>query len=88
MLIFLTTKGSVISSVEVVVIRQSTTDRVVVYDHPTLGAFSSYHCGSGGCEHFEEIPTKEQALAPGMPADNGPPGGMSGENGALSMPPQ
>jgi hypothetical protein len=85
---FLDDQGSVISSVEVVVIRQSTTDRVVVYDHPTLGAFSSYHCGSGGCEHFEEIPPKEQALAPGMPADNGPPGGMSGENGALSMPPQ
>jgi hypothetical protein len=75
---FLDDHGSVISSVDVVVVRQSTTDRVVVYDHPTLGAFSSYHCGSSGCEHFEEIPTKEQALEPGSP----------GENGLLGMPPQ
>ena len=65
---FLDDHGTVISSMDVVVIRQSTTDRVVVYDHPTLGAFSSYHCGPIGCEHFEEIPTKEQALAP-MPRD-------------------
>ena len=69
---FLDDHGTVISSVDVVVIRQSTTDRVVVYDHPTLEAFSSYHCGSIGCEHFEEIPTKEQALAP-MPRDSGLP---------------
>ena len=61
---FLDDRGTVISSVDVVVVRQSTTDRVVVYDHPTLEAFSSYHCGSIGCEHFEEIPAKEQALAP------------------------
>src|SRR5271169_1198317 len=43
---FLDELGGVISSVDVVVVRQSTTDRVVVYNHPTLGAFSSYHCGS------------------------------------------
>jgi hypothetical protein len=94
---FLDDHGTVISSVDVVVIRQSTTDRVVVYDHPTLGAFSSYHCGSIGCEHFEEIPTKEQALAPmprdsglpGMSMDNGLPGGMPGDNGLPGgMPPQ
>jgi hypothetical protein len=92
---FLDDHGTVISSVDVVVIRQSTTDRVVVYDHPTLGAFSSYHCGSIGCEHFEEIPTKEQALAP-MPRDSGLPGmsvdnglpGMPGDNGLPGMPPQ
>lgn len=93
---FLDDRGSVISSVDVVVVRQSTTDRVVVYDHPTLGAFSSYHCGSIGCEHFEEIPTKEQALAPGAPGEqDSAPGatgdqalapGMSGDNGLLAMP--
>jgi len=76
---FIDDHGSVISSVDVVVIRQSTTDRVVVYDHPTLGAFSSYHCASSGCEHFEEIPTKEQALVPGIAGEHGLPGmpGMS-----------
>jgi len=68
---FLDDHGDVISSMEVVVIRQSTTDRVVVYDHPTLGAYSTYHCGLSGCEHFEEIPTKEQALAPGAPGEHG-----------------
>jgi hypothetical protein len=85
---FLDDQGSVISSVQVVVVRQSTSDRVVVYDHPTLGAFSSYHCGSSGCEHFDEIPTKEQALAPGVSADGGPPG-FPGDNGPpLGAPPQ
>jgi hypothetical protein len=93
---FLDDRGSVISSVDVVVVRQSTTDRVVVYDHPTLGAFSSYHCGSIGCEHFEEIPTKEQALAPGAPGEQDSAPGAAGEqalapgmpedNGLLAMP--
>ena len=91
---FLDDHGSVIGSMEIVVTRQSTTDRVVVYNHPTLGAYSSYHCGANGCEHFEEIPTKEQALAPmprdsgqpGMPMDNGLPG-MPGDNGLPGMPP-
>lgn len=71
---FLDDLGGVIGSTEIVVTRQSITDRVVVYDHPTLGAYSSYHCAPNGCEHFEEIPTKEQALEPGMPRDNGLPG--------------
>jgi hypothetical protein len=75
---FLDDHGSVIGSMEIVVTRQSTTDRVVVYNHPTLGAYSSYHCGANGCEHFEEIPPKEQALAPGI----------AGDHGLLSMPPQ
>ena len=66
---FLDERGSVIGSVDVIVVRQSTTDRVVVYDHPTLGAFSSYHCGSIGCEHFEEMPAKEEAL--GAPGEQG-----------------
>ena len=87
---FLDDQGNVISSVQVVVVRQSVSDRVVVYDHPTLGAFSSYHCGSGGCEHFEEMPNKEQALAPSIPTDGGPPGvpGMPMDNNPLGAPPQ
>jgi Pilus formation protein N terminal region len=71
---FLDERGSVIGSMDIVVTQQSTTDRVVVYDHPTLGAYSTYHCGPGACEHFEEIPAKEQALAPGTPGDRGMPG--------------
>lgn len=39
---FIDDQGKVISSVQVMVVRQSVSDRVVVYDHPTLGAFSSY----------------------------------------------
>jgi hypothetical protein len=61
--------------------RAEQTDRVVVYDRPTLGAYSTYHSGPGACEHFEEIPAKEQALAPGLPED----GAMRGRPGA---PPQ
>jgi hypothetical protein len=68
---FLDDNGSVISSMDVVVIGQSTTDRVVVYNHPTLEAHSAYHCGPGGCERVEEIPAKEQAAAPGMPEGRG-----------------
>jgi Pilus formation protein N terminal region len=83
---FLDDRGSVISSVDVVVVRQSTTDRVVVYDHPTLGAFSSYHCGSLGCEHFEEIPTKEQALSPGAPGEQALAPNMPGDNGPAPVP--
>jgi len=71
---FLDDHGSVIGSMDIVVIQQSASDRVVVYDHPTLGAYSTYHCGPGACEHFEEIPAKEQALAPGTPGDPGLPG--------------
>jgi hypothetical protein len=81
---FLDDNGSVIGSMDIVVTQQSSTDRVVVYDHPTLGAYSTYRCGPGACAHFEEIPAKEQALAPGAPDDHGMPGipGMPG------MPPQ
>ena len=42
-------------------------DRVVVYDRPSLGAYSAFHCGPNGCEHFEEIPDKEEALTPNAP---------------------
>jgi len=70
----------------VVVVRQSTTDRVVVYDHPTLGAFSSYHCGSIGCEHFEEIPAKEQALSPGAPGEQAFAPNMPGDSGPAPVP--
>jgi hypothetical protein len=81
---FLDDNGSIIGSMDIVVTQQSATDRVVVYDHPTLGAYSTYHCGPGACAHFDEIPAKEQALAPGAPSDHGMPGipGMPG------MPPQ
>jgi hypothetical protein len=68
---FLDDQGSVIGSMDVVVTQQSVTDRVVVYNHPTLGAYSTFHCGPGACEHFDEIPAKEQELAPGMPGDQG-----------------
>ena len=71
---FLDDGGSVIGSMDIVVTQQSATDRVVVYDHPTLGAYSTYHCGPGACEHFDEIPAKEQALAPGAQGDRGFPG--------------
>jgi hypothetical protein len=74
---FLDDHGAVIGRMDIVVVRQSITDRVVIYDHPTLGAFSSYHCGPNGCEHFEEIPIKEQALEPNMTGGRG-----------LVMPPQ
>jgi hypothetical protein len=75
---FLDDRGSVIGSMDIVVVRQSTSDRVVIYDHPSLGAYSPYHCGANGCEHFEEIPAKEQALAPNIP----------GDRGSFGMPPQ
>jgi hypothetical protein len=85
---FIDERGIVISSMDVVVVRQSTTDRVVVYNHPTLGAFSSYHCGSGGCEHFEEMPIKEQALAPGAPGEQAAAPDMPGNDSPLNQPPQ
>jgi hypothetical protein len=40
----------------IVVVRQSIADRVVIYDRPSLGAYSTFHCGQRGCEHFEEMP--------------------------------
>jgi Pilus formation protein N terminal region len=83
---FLDDNGSIISSMDVVVTQQSTTDRVVVYDHPTLGAYSTYHCGPGACEHFEEVPAKEQELAPGIQGDQGMP--SQGMPGMPAMSPQ
>jgi hypothetical protein len=50
---------------DVRVVRQSVNDRVVIYDRPSLGAYSTFHCGANGCEHFEEVPAKEEALTPG-----------------------
>src|SRR6202453_170161 len=62
---FLDDHGSLIGSMDVRVIRQSITDRVVIYDRPSLGAYSTFHCGPNGCAHFEEMPDKEEALSPG-----------------------
>jgi len=64
---FLDDHGSLMGSLDVRVVRQSIGDRVVVYDRPSLGAYSAFHCGPNGCEHFEEIPNKEEALTPGAP---------------------
>jgi hypothetical protein len=64
---FLDDHGSLIGSMDVTVVRQSITDRVVIYDRPSLGAYSAFHCGPNGCERFEEVPAKEQALTPNMP---------------------
>ena len=62
---FLDDHGSLMGSMDVRVVRQTVTDRVVIYNHPSLSAYSAFHCGSKGCEHFEEIPAKEEALTPG-----------------------
>jgi hypothetical protein len=51
---------------------------VVIYDRPSLGAYSTFHCGQRGCEHFEEMPNKEEALTPNLSQDRGP----------MGMPPQ
>ena len=64
---FLDDHGSLIGSMDVRVVRQSITDRVVIYNRPSLGAYSAFHCGSNGCAHFEEMPDKEEALSPGGP---------------------
>jgi Pilus formation protein N terminal region len=64
---FLDEHGSLIGSMDVRVIRQSVTDRVVIYNRPSLGAYSTFHCGPTGCAHFEEMPDKEEALSPGAP---------------------
>ena len=84
---FLVDHGCLIGSMDVTVIRQSISNRVVIYDRPSLGAYSAFHCGQRGCEHFEEMPTNEEALtpnaneealAPHVPQDRGP----------IGMPPQ
>ncbi len=64
---FLDEHGSLIGSMDVKVIRQSITDRVVIYNRPSLGAYSAFHCGPNGCAHFEEMPNKEEALSPSAP---------------------
>ena len=71
---FLDDHGSLIGSMDVRVVRQSINGRVVIYNRPSLGAYSTFHCGQKGCEHFEEIPNKEEALTPNLPQDRGPNG--------------
>jgi Pilus formation protein N terminal region len=71
---FLDDHGSLIGSMDVKVIRQSTTDRVVIYNRPSLGAYSAFHCRTNGCEHFEEIPDKEEAQSPSAPQTRVPMG--------------
>jgi hypothetical protein len=62
---FLDDHGSLMGSMDVRVVRQTIGDRVVIYNRPSLGAYSTFHCGPNGCEHFEEVPNKEEALTPG-----------------------
>lgn len=64
---FLDDHGNLIGSMDVAVVRQRTTDRVVIYNRPSLGAYSAFHCKPNGCEHFEEVPDREQALTPNLP---------------------
>ena len=75
---FLDDHGTLIGSMDVTVVRPSTKDRVVIYNRPSLGAYSTFHCGQKGCQHFEEIPNKEEALTPNLPQDRSP----------IGMPPQ
>lgn len=69
---FLDDHGTLIGSMDVTVVRQSVKDRIVIYNRPSLGAYSTFHCGQKGCEHFEEIPNKEEALTPNLPQDRNP----------------
>jgi hypothetical protein len=71
---FLDDHGALIGRIDVSVVRQSTQDRIVIYNRPSLGAYSTFHCGYNGCEHFEEVPNKEEALTPGLPQERGPNG--------------
>jgi Pilus formation protein N terminal region len=75
---FLDDHGTLIGSMDVTVVRQSAKGRVVIYNRPSLGAFSTFRCGQKGCEHFEEIPNKEEAQTPNLPQDRG----------QIGMPPQ
>ena len=68
---FLDDHGTLIGSMDVTVVRQSAKGRVVIYNRPSLGAYSPFHCGQKGCEHFEEIPNKEEASTPNLPQDRG-----------------
>jgi hypothetical protein len=67
---FLDDHGNLMGSMDVRVVRQGVNDRVVVYDRPSLGAYSTFHCGANGCERFEEMPAKEEALTPGAAIQN------------------
>jgi Pilus formation protein N terminal region len=78
---FLDDHGTLIGRMDVTVVRQSTKDRIVIYNRPSLGAYSTFHCGQKGCEHFEEIPNKEEALTPNFSQGRGP-------AGIPGMPPQ
>jgi Pilus formation protein N terminal region len=69
---FLDEHGNLLGSMDVRVVRQGVNDRVVIYNRPSLGAFSTFHCRSNGCEHFEEMPNKEEAMTPSAPQDRGP----------------
>jgi hypothetical protein len=62
---FLDDHGNLMGSMDVKVVRQSVNDRVIIYNRPSLGAYSAFHCGPNGCAHFEEMPDKEEALTPG-----------------------
>jgi hypothetical protein len=64
---FLDEHGRLIGSMDVRVVRQSIADRVIIYNRPSLGAYSAFHCGPNGCAHFEEMPDKEEALSPSAP---------------------
>jgi hypothetical protein len=75
---FLDEHGTLIGSMDVTVVRQSAKGRIVIYNRPSLGAYSTFHCGQKGCEHFDEIPNKEEAQTPNVPQDRGP----------IGMPPQ
>jgi hypothetical protein len=71
---FLDEHGSLLGSMEVRVVRQGVNDRVVIYNRPSLGAYSAFHCGPSGCAHFEEMPDKEEAPSPGAPQTHIPMG--------------
>jgi Pilus formation protein N terminal region len=71
---FLDEHGTLIGSMDVSVIRQTITDRVVIYNRPSLGAYSAFHCRPNGCAHFEEMPDKEEALSSGAPQTRMPMG--------------
>ena len=73
---FLDEHGNLMGSMDVRVVRQTVNDRVVIYNRPSLGAYSAFHCGPHGCERFEEIPAKEEALTPGAAAPGRFPMGM------------
>ncbi len=58
---FLDDHGSPIGSMDVRVVRQSITDRVIIYNRPSLAAYSAFHCGPNGCSQFEEMPDKRRS---------------------------